>query len=550
MDFDYKRNKLTVSSNISAAYGKDKLNMDKTIYYPLETWKLTAPLKSSYKFINGKIGIDYEFTSKLKVGAVYYGHATENPFRHDDMLTDIYDVSGNAIQYMNTSRDRKFTSSNNSFNIYSIIQLDTLGKKITLDFDYFKNNNHDSISNYGSGYLIDNSYIDNSFYSNNNNNDGSVTNYSVKIDMELPLKWVRLNFGGQLDYTTNDNDYKFYENLTGTPILDNNQTNRFQYEENVQSVYISGYKQLNNKLSMQLGLRLENTITKGYSETVKQTDKNNYLNLFPSFYLLYWMTDNSSASLSYSRRINRPYFFDLNPFKSYVNNYDYSEGNPFLKPSYSNNLELSVAASSFVHKFWYSYFKDDYARFPLIDAETKVIKHYPDNFINYYSLGLSESYTFNKIWWWNSYNNVVAYYIRKKSKIQEAMPSINRWSGNFKTHNDFLLNKESTMMFNIGFYYELPYLNNFSQIGSNYYFYGGIRMNLLNNKLSMSLTVYDIFKTIRMKETLHSNHIKYVNDNRWDSRYFQFSISYKIGNESLKRNNYRNINEGIKNRVK
>ena len=129
-----------------------------------------------------------------------------------------------------------------------------------------------------------------------------------------------------------------------------------------------------------------------------------YLGLFPTAYLLYALNDNHSIAFNYSRRVNRPYFYDLNPYKVYTNAYNYSEGNPFLKPSYSHNLELSLTSPNFEHKVWYSFISQDRLQFPFVDTLTQVVRRYPINCINYYSVGLSESYNFNKFWWWNSFN--------------------------------------------------------------------------------------------------------------------------------------------------
>lgn len=549
-DFNFKKNKLSVISNISAAYGKDLYTLNRWTYYPSETWYLTAPLQRNYKFANGNLGIDYEFNPYLLLGMNYYIHRTSNPFKKYELNTSILDIENNMSAYMNTSDDKKYDALTHVFNFHSIIKLDSLGKKITIDFDYINNNNNDSTSNYGRSFLPNNDIIPNSYYATISQNDGEVTNYSTKIDVMLPLNSINLNFGGQLDFTTNYNDYKFYDNASGVPIIDNNQTNIFKYKENVMAVYLSSYKDFNQKFSMQLGIRVENTRTEGYSQTVAQTDKNSYLNFFPSFYLLYRIKENNSLSLSYSKRINRPFFHDLNPFKTYVNKYDYTIGNPFLKPSYSNDIEASLTTGVFVHKLWYNYISDDYARFPIIDPETKVIERSPINFINYYSLGFSESYTFNKLDWWNSYNNLVFYYIRKNSTIPETPSKIDMVSGSFMSNNDFILNKKRTWMLNFGFYYELPYISSYSKVDSYHYFYMGLRTNLLNNRLSLALNVNDIFKTHRMRETLTSNNIKYINDNRWDSRYFQFSISYKIGNEFINIRKHSDANEKIRRRIK
>lgn len=549
-DFNLRKKKLSISSNISTASGKDRYTMDQFTYYPVETWHLSAPLKRSYNFMNVNFGVDYDASRTLTIGMNYLGHKTNNPFRQYKFNTEIMDANNNMSSYMETFNDKIHKGYTHVLNVHGIVRLDSLGKKIKIDLDYLRNTNKDSTSDYGASYFPDREQIAGSYYANISRNKSEVSNYAAKVDVELPLRWINLNFGGQLDFTTNCNDYTFYDNLSGSQIVDNSQSNYFKYKENIAALYLSASKSLSKRLSMQFGIRVEQTYTEGRSLTIDQANKHHYLNAFPSAYVLYKLSDIKSLSLSYSRRINRPYFYDMNPFKTYTSQYDYSVGNTSLKPSYSDNLDLMLSSGIFVHKVWYSHVSDDYAIYPTIDPTTKIIKRSPSNFINYYSVGMSESYTFNKWWWWNSYNNVTFYYIKKRAILSEAPPMIDRISGNLMTQNDFLLNKKKTWILNFGFYYELPYISSYSKVASNYYFYMGVRTNLLENRLSLSLNVNDIFKTYRMCETMTSNDVRYKYDNRSDTRYLQFSVSYKIGNSSIRGRRHATANENIRRRIK
>ena len=549
-DFNLRKKKLSISSNISTASGKDRYVMDQFTYYPVETWHLSAPLKRSYNFMNVNFGVDYDASRTLTIGMNYLGHKTNNPFRQYKFNTEIMDANNNMSSYMETFNDKIHKGYTHVLNVHGIVRLDSLGKKIKIDLDYLRNTNKDSTSDYGASYFPDREQIAGSYYANISRNKSEVSNYAAKVDVELPLRWINLNFGGQLDFTTNCNDYTFYDNLSGSQIVDNSQSNYFKYKENIAALYLSASKSLSKRLSMQFGIRVEQTYTEGRSLTIDQANKHHYLNAFPSAYVLYKLSDIKSLSLSYSRRINRPYFYDMNPFKTYTSQYDYSVGNTSLKPSYSDNLDLMLSSGIFVHKVWYSHVSDDYGIYPTIDPTTKIIKRSPSNFINYYSVGMSESYTFNKWWWWNSYNNVTFYYINKRAILSEAPPMIDRISGNFMTQNDFLLNKKKTWILNFGFYYELPYISSYSKVASNYYFYMGVRTNLLENRLSLSLNVNDIFKTYRMCETMTSNDVRYKYDNRSDTRYLQFSVSYKIGNSSIRGRRHATANENIRRRIK
>ena len=207
-------------------------------------------------------------------------------------------------------------------------------------------------------------------------------------------------------------------------------------------------------------------------------------------------------------------------------------------------------SSSFEHKLWYSYIADEAYSFPFVDEATKVVRHYPLNCIDYYSVGLSESFTYNNLWWWNSYNNAVCYYIRKRATIPDAIPTIDKVSGNFTSNNDFMLNKSKTVMLNLGFYYEYPYVQSYSTVSSVWYMYAGVKFRLMNDNLMLSLTGNDLFKTNHSKATVVSNGIRYVYDNLPDSRNIRLSFSYKFGNKKIWVEKRNQSNEEVQNRVK
>jgi len=532
-DFNYKKNKLSLFANINTGAGKDLMQMENNIYYIDETWKTTSPLRRTYNFLGANAGVNYQISKSWKIGAIFFGHWSYNPHRIDNINTTVFDSENLIKKVLLSTKESNRSSKTRAFNFNSITNLDSLGKKLSIDIDYFYNNPRDSFGISGIAYNQDLSQITNSFYANKNRNTSIITNSSAKIDLELPLKIIHINIGGKISFTEVNNDYILYDNTSENLIVDNNQSNVFRYNENIQALYISVTEQLTKKIYIKAGVRMENSATEGFSKTINQADQNNYFKLFPSTYLLYRLNDDRSIALNYSRRINRPFFYELNPYKVYDNEYSYSEGNPFLLPSFSQNLELSLTIPNSEHKLWYSYISNDRIQFPFVDPITQIVRNYPINCLNYYSVGFSESYNFNKIWWWNSYNSGTLYYIHKATTLMEAIPSIHTISSNFSTNNDFLLNRKRTLMLNAGFYYEFPYLFAYNKVDAYNYVYVGMRARLLKDNLTIALTFNDVFKTNHAKQTIQSNGIKYVYNNLPDSRYFRFSISYKFGNNQV-----------------
>jgi outer membrane receptor protein involved in Fe transport len=104
------------------------------------------------------------------------------------------------------------------------------------------------------------------------------------------------------------------------------------------------YRAQIKKVSYQLGLRLEHTSSEGDLTTSSTaSDKNvkkDYLDFFPSAGISFQLNKKNSLGLSYSRRIDRPKYQDLNPFENKLDELTYQKGNPFLRPQYTNSIEL------------------------------------------------------------------------------------------------------------------------------------------------------------------------------------------------------------------
>jgi outer membrane receptor protein involved in Fe transport len=113
----------------------------------------------------------------------------------------------------------------------------------------------------------------------------------------------------------------------------------------VNAAYINFNKQLSKKWGVQAGLRYENTNYEGfqYGNPTKQDSSfsRSYDSWFPTIYVSYKASDAHQFSASFGRSIDRPAYQDLNPFLFFIDKYTYGQGNPYLKPQYSNNYEAS-----------------------------------------------------------------------------------------------------------------------------------------------------------------------------------------------------------------
>src|SRR5690606_41556093 len=165
--------------------------------------------------------------------------------------------------------------------------------------------------------------------------------------------------------------------LNNDKVLDTAKSNRFEYKENINALYANFNKQLKNGIMIQLGLRMENTHSKGNSTGFSRVDPNSpwvaydslidrdYTDLFPSGAITFNKNPMNQWTLAYSRRIDRPAYQDLNPFEFKLNEYTFMRGNTDLKPQYTNSFSLTnIYKYKLTTKLNYSHVNDIFAQIP------------------------------------------------------------------------------------------------------------------------------------------------------------------------------------------
>ena len=130
------------------------------------------------------------------------------------------------------------------------------------------------------------------------------------------------------------------DNTSGNYNLDTALTNNYSYSEQTYAAYFNFIKSF-KKVNMQLGIRAENTDLIGRNKEKGFELKKQYYNIFPNISIEYVFSEKNKFQLNINRRIDRPQYNDISPFRSYTDQYSYNEGNPFLLPQYSNTIEIT-----------------------------------------------------------------------------------------------------------------------------------------------------------------------------------------------------------------
>ncbi|ATL42246.1 TonB-dependent receptor [Elizabethkingia miricola] len=540
-DFLYNKNKLRFSLGLNGTVGAFRAFESFDALSANKLQELNSDTKQKKNSFTGRASFDYDITKNTVLGFMYLGNQ-RRPDQDNKSTTLLFD-SNNTLEQIIQSKsfnDREFNS--NIYNMNVMSKLDTLGRKLTVDFsylDYSVKQNNSFATN--TSFPNDPTFIHQT--SAINNSGQAIENFSAKVDVDHPTKFANFSYGGKLSFNKSNSNVKFFDATTNPPVLDVSQSNEFEYKENIQALYVNSSKKINSKLSLQLGLRIENTVTTGFSKTINQTNKKDYFKLFPTFYASYNPDAENNFALNYGKRINRPGFSELNPFRFYLNNNSYSVGNPFLQPSFSDNFDLT---HTFKKKLSSNVFlritNDNYGLLFTTDTErdTQVITR--KNYSKEYYYGISENYTFDKYSWWTS-QSAISLLASKTTLFDTINAEVqNGMRFYFSTNNTFSLTK--TTKLEVNYWYSSHHKRGLYEMGEYSSFDIGIRQSLLNDNLKVMLLINDLFNTSYQNNIISIvNGVKQTGNFNYSNRFFRLSLLYSFGSNKVKSDNRKFGNE-------
>ncbi len=529
----YQKDKWSLFSNINSGDGSIEVTETNKIFYPAQKWDTDTKIRYFTKFVSGRAGVDYDITDNTSIGIQYIG-TTSRPDNEERTATNILNNTNSLDSLLLTNANSQRKTYYHSLNGHFKTVLDSIGKSITIDVDYFTYENSLDRINSTNSFLPNGDIINNSTEVFQNKSNQDIETFTSGINFEWPTNFSNLEFGGKLSFIKNNSDvgaFNFQDNIF---IIDPSQSNTFKYLENTQAVYASASKSL-NKWDFKLGARLEFTQTEGNSITLNQVNKNNYTKLFPTAYITYNPNENNSWSLNYGKRINRPSYSSLNPFRWYSNPYSYTEGNPFLQPSFIDNFELShLFKNNLNTSFYVSITEDGSDQVTLTDSDTNIQATVRKNFLEEYVLGLSQTYTFSGVKWFESYLQYDLGFSKIKSNIPNTIDEQDGFNFYFSVDNSFYFNSKKTLLGELNFWYSAPGVSGVDNITESYASDIGFKWLLFEKQFQISFVASDIFRT--NENTIKSvvNDIRQEYRNYYDNRRFRISMVYRFGNKNLR----------------
>ena len=365
--------------------------------------------------------------------------------------------------------------------------------------------------------------------------------YTLQTDYERNLWGGKFGTGIKLSRVISDNSFLVYDEIQQNVVFNERTSNRFEYTENVYAAYANFNKELNKKWSFSAGLRAEQTDAEGnlrafLPELQEPPVLLNYLNWFPSAGLAWQVSPSNSLNLNAGRRINRPDYNVLNPFRNQLSQLSYEKGNPFLNPEIVNNVELGYTyGSRYNAKLSYSRTTNQITRLIAPDtADTRASYISWDNLAAQTIIALNISAPFQISPKWNAYFNAGASHINNRADYSNgSVVDLQAFTYSIYQQHTFTL--PWGVKAEVSGYFSGP------GIWGGVFLYEtswsldlGLQKKFFNNRLNVRLSANDIFYESGWDGYSDFAGMWSYGSGRWDSRRVGISLGYQLGNDQVK----------------
>ena len=516
----YKLKRLYLAGNGSYTNDKNSSYGEETFYYPdASTFSNTTVRSNKISRYQYRFSAVYDIASNQSLAIQNTGSKNQPSqlFLTDIIYRNITTRSG----YARADWDRKIKFNSTTLNY--TWKIDSLGSSLKVIGDYSENAKKEQnqlLTTYSSPL--------------SNIQSRTLTPSSTEI------------YAGQIDYTKNwknklelksgikysaihrDNE-SISENLIqglwiNNPLI----SNQFLYKEQLAMVYTTLEKTIGPN-SLKIGLRAEQTHSNGLSVTSGDAFKRKYFSLFPSVYLMRTLNEDKGSSLflNYSKRLQRPSFNDLNPYRLQVHDYMILTGNPDLLPQYSHNVQ---AGYNFLNHYNFDIYFSSTSNLIALLANTianNVVEYKSFNFRKgtEYGLNLNASPQISKAWKSNY-----------SLSLYRASASTNNL-GNTKT--TLAAKSMQTISFkklpslDIISEYKSPSLSGNTRLGHLFYVDLMLSQKIIKEKGVLRIYLSDAFNTVREKEFSFNNGtiIDFYQKRQTQNISLSFSYNFSLGNK-------------------
>ena len=485
---------------------------------------------------NTRFGVDFYSNEKTVIGALFNGNWNSSG-RDGNTNATITKADGQLDYTTKTAILLDEIRFNGFVNLNFKHAFNTSGKELTADIDYgtFDANSDQNIRNINAnpdGSILSDSKIV-------TNQTGAINVQSIKADYSHPFsEKTKLELGFKSSWVSSDNDVQFFDVINNQNVLDTSRSNHFIYEENINALY-ANFSKSHEKWDFQGGLRMEHTNTNGEQITTNETFSRNYVNWFPNIVINRNLSENNALAFTYAKRIDRPTYRQLNPFKIFVDSYTYVVGDPTLNSVITHLFELNhTFKGKYVTTLSYSLSKESITDIFVQDDVTKISYQIPANIQDFeqYNLGIYVPFSYKKVL--NSTLSGSVYYNQYASPLQGGSLQQTFTSWDMNLSNTFTLGKGWTAELN-GYYqskmvWGLFYIKNLAQVTA------GIQRTSKDKNSTLKFSVSDIFRTNHIAVEVDYQNQDFFTNRTWDSRVATVSYTYRFGKNTVAKVRQRN----------
>ncbi|WP_298152608.1 outer membrane beta-barrel protein [Flavobacterium sp.] len=479
---------------------------------------------------NIRAGIDYYVSDKTTLGMSLSGFSTSG-----NNASDVRSVLKNATSVIDSTiiadnlEKKKFRNGGITFNYSRDLNQ---GRKLTADADFLTYS--DKTDQLYRNYI----YQPDGSLSSSDQSTGKLPSkisiYAFKTDYSHPFKNEAVfETGYKVSYSKTDNIADYADIIGGVSIPNLSNSNHFKYDEVIHAGYANFNKSF-KRFSFQAGLRLENTVSKGNqlgNGTANSASRftRSYTNLFPTVYLMYKLDSigNNQLVTSYGKRINRPYYQDLNPFLSPLDKFTFYSGNPYLNPSFAHNVELSYRYKGvFSTTLSYGESKDEINE--TIEIKDEIYYSRPGNIgkSQYLSLNVQSDFELAK-WFSTSLYSELTYNRYKSELYTEGLNSKGTFFF-FSSNNRFTISKSWSA--ELSGRYGSDVTSSQFTIGPRGSVNVGIQKKILKDQGTLRLAANDIFYMSITNGVINNLELTDASwRNKPDSRFVALTFTYAFG---------------------
>lgn len=510
------------------------------------TFNQFTTLSNNFRNNSYRVGADYDLSSKNSIGFVVNGYFNIED-DNNNTRTDISKNFSTKDSSLRTISNLYQTFKNFAANFNDVHKIDTSGQQVSIDLDYSTFKNNANAVNKTDFYLSNGSILRPHNYLGNLT-PSEIKIYSSKLDYVKPLsKSIKLEAGFKYSDVRTENDLQETK-VESIPVIS---INHFVYNEQIGAMYLNFSKEYTNT-TVQAGLRIENTnsAATGDSMNAVKSIKNNYVDFFPSVFINHTFNNKNQFGLTYSRRVDRPSYDDLNPFTYHLDPYTYLIGNPYLKPQYTDNYELNYTYNKKITlTLGYGRTTDVITQIPGSNSATKETYIFLDNLQtqNVYNINIYSPYKISK--WWEGDVNATGLYQEFKSKNLQG-GNLDRGQAGYQIKVTERFTPISGYKLELAGNYQSALVYGLYYIKPIYSVDAGVSHSFAKKKANIKLSVSDIFNIRRNDVTINYGANNLDIRQKRETRIARLTFTYNFGGTKNTSREHQSSSDDLNGRVK